>query len=668
MSNIWGFLLQTLSVSLTAALLLAVKWLLADKLSPRWQYGVWSVLTLRALIPAGTARSLLPALPLWLETGKGMAEGRLSSAYSAVYRPIHLDHVFPVLSGPPVSLTDWLLVVYAAGVVLFLAWYLFSYLRLRRLLARGTPAGAELEAQLARVGERYGLRPCRAVRVRGLPSAFVCGVLRPVLAVPEGEAVDDKVLLHELLHLKHRDALQSLGWALLRSLHWCNPFLWYVFDRVGNDMESLCDQRVLEQLEGEERREYGKILLSMANDRYPRAPGTTSLSNGGKNIARRITAIVRFKKYPRGMALVSVCAALVLASPALYGTAAAYGFSDFSPAWAKELDRAMAMARINRCTTLAGALDTYAKGLIEANGVYIATASPLSRHQQLEAEMRRSAEEEGWVAYHLDRGPWLDGIEKMKGYTICDITPAEDGRFHAWLEFPVSYFLSESGEGFVKNEGGETLGGSVLVPVSVWEEDGWVVEEAGERVCSYRSYGQVQYYGDAIPWLRELTAQSPHGTVTIQNRTVYTIDNQNQADGFFGWTSFNLTPMVDAQWQEAWIYLSYHYIPGDSLSSQPREYAGIMVAELDDPDQEVEFPAMPVGSQGGASSGPNGEFDWNSVPVTGEDWGGAVSGGGGTYADQWGDGPVSLPPAYRVRLYWDGNMVEELTLTEEGAL
>ena len=79
----------------------------------------------------------------------------------------------------------------------------------------------------------------------------------------------------------------------------------------------------------------------------------------------------------------SVCAALVLASPALYGTAAAYGLSDFSPGPVKELDRAMAMARINRCTTLAGALDTYAKGLIEANGVYIATASPLSRHQEL---------------------------------------------------------------------------------------------------------------------------------------------------------------------------------------------------------------------------------------------------------------------------------------------
>ena len=44
MSNIWEFLYQTLSVSLAAAVLLAVKWLLRDKLSPRWQYAVWGVL------------------------------------------------------------------------------------------------------------------------------------------------------------------------------------------------------------------------------------------------------------------------------------------------------------------------------------------------------------------------------------------------------------------------------------------------------------------------------------------------------------------------------------------------------------------------------------------------------------------------------------------------
>ena len=62
MESIWSFLLQTLSVSVAAAVLLLLKYLLQDKLSPRWQYGIWGVLALRILLPAGTARQVL--LPL----------------------------------------------------------------------------------------------------------------------------------------------------------------------------------------------------------------------------------------------------------------------------------------------------------------------------------------------------------------------------------------------------------------------------------------------------------------------------------------------------------------------------------------------------------------------------------------------------------------------------
>ena len=38
--------------------------------------------------------------------------------------------------------------------------------------------------------------------------------------------------------------------CLLRCLHWCNPLLWYCWDRAQNESEALCDQRVLERLEG----------------------------------------------------------------------------------------------------------------------------------------------------------------------------------------------------------------------------------------------------------------------------------------------------------------------------------------------------------------------------------------------------------------------------------
>ena len=70
MYSLWAFLLQTGTVSLLAALLLAVKRLLRDQLSPRWQYGVWAVLALAVLWPAGTRHWLLFPLPLWVETAK----------------------------------------------------------------------------------------------------------------------------------------------------------------------------------------------------------------------------------------------------------------------------------------------------------------------------------------------------------------------------------------------------------------------------------------------------------------------------------------------------------------------------------------------------------------------------------------------------------------------
>ena len=61
MVNLWSVLAQTLALSVAALVLLAAKRLFLDKLSPRWQYGVWAILALRALLPAGLlGRTLVP--------------------------------------------------------------------------------------------------------------------------------------------------------------------------------------------------------------------------------------------------------------------------------------------------------------------------------------------------------------------------------------------------------------------------------------------------------------------------------------------------------------------------------------------------------------------------------------------------------------------------------
>lgn len=53
MTDLWSFLLQTLTATGAAAFLLIVKELFRDKLSPRWQFGIWGLLALVLLLPAG---------------------------------------------------------------------------------------------------------------------------------------------------------------------------------------------------------------------------------------------------------------------------------------------------------------------------------------------------------------------------------------------------------------------------------------------------------------------------------------------------------------------------------------------------------------------------------------------------------------------------------------
>ncbi len=522
MGNIWEFLLQTLTVSLTAAVLLIVKYLLADKLSPRWQYGIWGLLALRALIPAGMTRQVLLPLPAWVDMCKTAAERGLASAYAGPWDAMDAKSVLPWPSGAPESVTDWLFVAYALGAAAYLLWKLAAYIRLRLALRRGAPASEAVSAQIAGVCEKYGLRASRAVEVEGLPTAFVCGVFRPVLAVPKG-GVDDKVLLHELLHLKYFDAAQGIFWCFIRALHWCNPFMHYVLDRVGNDLESLCDQRVLERLEGEERREYGGILLGMANAKYARAPGTSSISNGGRNISRRIAAIVRFKLYPRGMALASVCIAVVLATPLLLGTASA-DTGHMHPGPQRELDRSFAVARTTRCRTPAAALDTYAKGLLYDNGVFLTAASPFEKHEELYEGMRESGAE-GWVAYHYEAVPEQYSFETGSGYLINNLVSTENG-CEAELVLTVSYVADLENGGWLKDADGDTLTGLYVIPVRAYEAEGWVVEETGERqfiaadAIVYDSVSLARWGNDVLPWRDTVSVERETGTVTLR-RNIY---------------------------------------------------------------------------------------------------------------------------------------------------
>ena len=477
MTDLWGFLLQTLTVSGAAALLLAVKAVFRDKLSPRWQAAAWGVLGLVLLVPAGWGgRYVLINWPWLVETAKTLLTGTYT--LTAVSAPIPLPP-----AAAPRTWADWLYLLYLAGVLALLGRYLVSYIRLRAALRRGQPAGEARTAQIAAAAERYGLTACPAVEVPGLSSAFICGLVHPVLALPAGET-DEKVLLHELLHLQYRDVLWGLVLCLARCVHWCNPLLGYCANQAGNDLEALCDQRVLERLEGEDRRDYGRILLSMADEKYARAPGTSSMANGGRNIKARIQAIARFRRYPAGMALASGCVAAVLALTCLGGVSGAAEV----PGGTDRGALALAQAQLNRPTTVAGALDTYAKAILCDSPVYFSMVLPeparelawqtgLAPYQEVELE-----DSPFWtLGFHWHRPAW------QAEWSVMNLLPDGAGGYTGTLFFSP---LSE-----------DNTYGIVYQQVAVRPDgDFWTVEPLGElEALRLPDEGAIPAPDDHIP-------------------------------------------------------------------------------------------------------------------------------------------------------------------------
>ena len=329
------------------------------------------------------------------------------------------------------------------------------------------------------------------------------------MVIPKDTVVDDKILLHELLHLKYFDTIQNIAWCILRSLHWCNPIVQYAICRIENDMEALCDQRVLERLEGEERRHYGVILLNMANSKYAHIPGTSSISNGGKNIARRIEAIVHFKKYPQGMSLVSICILFLLFVPTIIGYANTYSKEDYFPESEKSIVHTMAVARLNRCSTIAGALDTYAKGLMLKNGAYLASASSLEKHPQLEQVIYQTSIE----GQSFDIGLYMNDIQKIEGYHIYNLEQLTEKEYQGLLVFSVRVYVDENkhwiGTSYTSTDASEIreTNGLLILPVTIRWEDAWVVEETGER-STYTGSSLDMEMDEASPYMKKYYAEN----------------------------------------------------------------------------------------------------------------------------------------------------------------
>jgi TonB family protein len=101
-----------------------------------------------------------------------------------------------------------------------------------------------------RASVRFNDQDGTEVRMGNVSTPLTCGVLRPMILLPQAARDWDElrlraVLLHESAHLRRRDCLAKYAALGVRAVLWWNPLAWILAARMNREQELACDALVL---------------------------------------------------------------------------------------------------------------------------------------------------------------------------------------------------------------------------------------------------------------------------------------------------------------------------------------------------------------------------------------------------------------------------------------
>ena len=250
--------LGMIAVQGTIVALLALAIARAGRLRPSWQAAIWLVVIVKFVLPWG------PALPWSLsDLVAGLfhhdAAALPSALPPALAAPLPAANAWPAL-GYLALATIWVI-----GAAISLTRALVRSRRLARVARAANLAPVAATALLAELAGRAKLRVPRLVVAES--GAYVVGSWRATIVVPAALVAEPALLraalLHELAHLRRRDAI---GRAF--QLVACAAFFWwpvalFASRRLELAREAACDAWALDA--GElPRPTYARLLVRMA--------------------------------------------------------------------------------------------------------------------------------------------------------------------------------------------------------------------------------------------------------------------------------------------------------------------------------------------------------------------------------------------------------------------
>ena len=331
------FLICNVFISGIIGILLIAKRIFKNNLSSRMQYNLWFLLLGLLVVPFIPFRLIgFPQIFSWLGSLKSSPSSNTGTAMGETIgadptRNVNWmnDFTLSVNSEAPSIAGYILLGIWIVGILAMIILVIKSALRLRNLEKSALPLqNKEVRRLYHHCLEEMGIHSKIPVYSTAfLKSPIIVGLLKPCIYLPihlisdYNESDMRYMLLHELQHYKHHDAIGSFLMNLAGVVYWFNPLVWYALKEMRNDREVACDTSVLKMLEEDAYEEYGNTLINFA-EKVSLTPFPFAAGLGGnmKQMKRRIINIASYEK-PTFMKRLKGMTAFMLTAVLLLGLA-----------------------------------------------------------------------------------------------------------------------------------------------------------------------------------------------------------------------------------------------------------------------------------------------------------------------------------------------------------
>ena len=132
---------------------------------------------------------------------------------------------------------------------------------------------------------------------------LLTGLLRPRIYLPSDRYTWKELellLSHELSHYRHHDLWYKLILQLAGIVYWFNPLLHWMRREADQDLEFLCDERIMKDGAHDERMQYNYLLAQTAAQRRNFYGLSTGFNGSLADLKKRMVNIMRAGKLKKG--------------------------------------------------------------------------------------------------------------------------------------------------------------------------------------------------------------------------------------------------------------------------------------------------------------------------------------------------------------------------------